>query len=74
MSEEQRAADYRTQQVTRLRSRIARRVALQGSASARAALIARWLPVSVFPNAADVDLDVADDLLDGYRPFGPDTN
>lgn len=68
MSEEQRAADYRTQQAARLQGRLALYALLSGSVTARAALRARWS--SVIDRGLDYDVPSFDDL----HPIGPETN
>lgn len=65
--EEQRAADYRAQQIARTTAIAARRAALHGSASARAALEAAWAPVK----HPDPGFDVPD--VETLVP-GPETN
>jgi hypothetical protein len=58
-TEEQRAADYRAEQIARTNATVARRVTdLAGSASARAALELAWAPVKYPDPGFDiVDLD-----------------
>jgi len=59
--EEQRAANYRAEQIARVNATVARRKALHGSEEARAALAANWAPVTV-PDPG-FDVPCVDDLI-----------